>query len=122
MKKLRWQDMVNIVLGLWLAISPWVLGYAETHTYATWNAIIAGLVIAGIEAIHLDAPSAWEEWTSLVIGLWLIVAPFALGLSTHPNASASTIAVGALVALFAAWVLWISKSGNTGAGKHLPGH
>ena len=122
MKKLRWQDIVNIVLGAWLAVSPWALGYSDTHTLATWNAVIAGLVIVVVEVIDLDAPGAWEEWTSLILGLWVIVAPFVLGLGSHQAGIVSTVTIGILVALFAAWVLWVSKSVSRSTRKHAGGH
>ena len=28
----RWQDWLNLILGAWLFISPWVLGFANTAT------------------------------------------------------------------------------------------
>ena len=41
----QWKDGGNLVLGLWLAVSPWALSYAFEATPA-WNAHIVGVVIA----------------------------------------------------------------------------
>lgn len=41
-----WEEWVNLVLGVWLVISPFVLGYSEL-VGATWNHVIVGLLIAG---------------------------------------------------------------------------
>jgi hypothetical protein len=41
----QWNDSGNLVLVLWLAVSPWALSYAFEATPA-WNAHIVGLVIA----------------------------------------------------------------------------
>src|SRR6185503_7651336 len=41
----KWQDWASFALGLWLAISPWVMGYAD-HEAATWNAVGVGLSLA----------------------------------------------------------------------------
>jgi SPW repeat len=40
----QWKDTANLVLGLWLAVSPWALSYAGGTTPA-WNAHIAGVII-----------------------------------------------------------------------------
>ena len=45
----QWEEWVNIVVGLWVAISPWVLGFTSLTT-ATSNAVIVGtiaVVLAG---------------------------------------------------------------------------
>jgi len=50
----RWQDVVNFVLGTWLFISPWVLGFSDAGVIATsawlFGIIIAGLALAAIFA------------------------------------------------------------------------
>lgn len=40
-----WQGWVNLILGLWLIISPWVLGFS-TVAGAMWNSLIVGIVVA----------------------------------------------------------------------------
>ncbi|BCP65887.1 SPW repeat protein [Thermus thermophilus] len=40
----KWQDWANLVLGLWLVLSPWILGFSGTSS-ATWNAVIVGLLV-----------------------------------------------------------------------------
>ena len=40
----KWQDWANLVLGLWLVLSPWILGFSGTSS-ATWNAVILGLLV-----------------------------------------------------------------------------
>ncbi|SKA39193.1 SPW repeat protein [Consotaella salsifontis] len=39
-----WEEWVDIVLGVWIVISPWVLQFANS-TSATWNAVVCGAVI-----------------------------------------------------------------------------
>lgn len=45
----QWEEWVNILLGIWLILSPFVLGFAES-TSPLANAIILGLLI-GIDAV-----------------------------------------------------------------------
>ncbi|HEY8449825.1 MAG TPA: SPW repeat protein [Bacillota bacterium] len=39
-----WQDWLNALLGLWVAVQPWVLGYAENKA-ALWASVIAGVLV-----------------------------------------------------------------------------
>ena len=48
----RWQDQVILLLGLWLIVSPFALGYPATSPPAD-NAIIAGIVMAAMAAFDL---------------------------------------------------------------------
>lgn len=38
-------NWINAILGLWLIIAPFSLGYS-THAEPFWNGIIVGLVVA----------------------------------------------------------------------------
>ena len=39
-----WQSVVTALLGVWLMLSPWVLGFAETAV-ARENAVLSGLLV-----------------------------------------------------------------------------
>ena len=70
-----WEEWANLLLGLWLIASPWILGFA--HTRAMHFSIGIGVVVAFLaalelwlayEAAHIDpthqhevAPSATAE-------------------------------------------------------------
>src|SRR6185503_15468539 len=42
----RWQGWVSFALGLWLAMSPWICGYADDEHLATGNAAFIGIALA----------------------------------------------------------------------------
>lgn len=42
MKNLNW---IQLILGVWVLISPWVLGFAAL-TPALWSNVVAGAVVA----------------------------------------------------------------------------
>ena len=46
----RWEEWVEIALGIWLVISPFVLLFYANENGAAWNTIIVGLLI-GVDAI-----------------------------------------------------------------------
>jgi hypothetical protein len=105
MSKLRWQDMVNLVLGVWIAASPWVLGFGD-HAMTMWNALVVGGAILVIAAIDLDSPANWEEWATGALGVWLLLSPWILGYATNRPMMLSALICGALVAALAAWALY----------------
>jgi hypothetical protein len=41
----RWQDRTNLVLGAWLFVATWLLGFASVSVGA-WNAWIVSVVVA----------------------------------------------------------------------------
>ena len=104
----RWQDWTSFALGLWLAVSPWLAGYAE-HEAATANAVALGLVLA--LASHFECVACEvlpTEWLNLAAGVWLVCAPFALEFLSRA-ATINSIAVGAFVILLAGSALSLDK-------------
>ena len=69
----RWQDQVILLLGLWLIVSPWALGYAE-GTPQMINALASGLVIAVLAAFELYKTYFWAVVVNLLVGVWVAVS------------------------------------------------
>jgi hypothetical protein len=107
----HWQDWVSWVLGFWLCISPWAL-YFEAEPNATPAAVITGLLLIATEAVTLSAYRAWEEWVNVVLGVWLVVAPWLLGMRS-PAAIGDFVVVGLLVVALAAYELWQAGRSRT---------
>lgn len=51
----EWEEWINAVLGAWLVIAPWVLGFS-TAAVAMWVHVVLGLVIAAL--------AIWEAWSA----------------------------------------------------------
>ena len=92
----QWKDTANLVLGLWLVVSPWTLSYAGATTPA-WNAHIVGVIIAVAAIAALATFQKWEEWVNAALGAWLIVSPFILGFGSLTTALWNHLIVGAVV-------------------------
>ena len=99
----HWQDPVNALLGLWVLLSPWALGFQDEQTIML-NAVIVGAALVAVALGAIFVPRAWEEWTEGVLGLWLIASPWALGFNTHEQAT-----LNAVVAGLALWTLLTDK-------------
>jgi hypothetical protein len=46
-----WEEWANLLLGIWLMVSPWVLGFA--HTGAIHLSILVGFTVAFLAALEL---------------------------------------------------------------------
>lgn len=103
----RWQDWVMLILGIWLFFSPfWMAGYASTGSVAAWNSYIFGVLVVAFAWAALAAPRKWEEWVELVMGIWLIIAPFVLGFfRVEYGAAWNQIVLGVLIAIGSLWSL-----------------
>ncbi|MGD9880507.1 MAG: SPW repeat protein [Reyranella sp.] len=48
----EWEEWINLVLGLWVAVSPWVLNFAG-HEAARWTHVVIGLIVAALAGVTL---------------------------------------------------------------------
>jgi hypothetical protein len=101
----RWQDWGNAILGLWMAVSPWVLAFSTSTGGAARAAWILGAAIVVLAGVALYIPSIWEEGMNLPLGVCLAVSAFVLGYSEQPEPTANAVGVGVLVTLLALWAL-----------------
>lgn len=46
---------INLLLGLWLIIAPWVLDYSSQNN-AVWNHVVIGIAIAVVALDRVMAP------------------------------------------------------------------
>ncbi len=109
----RWQDWLNLLLGAWLFISPWALGFVKvdgaagstTYSHAAFNAWIFGVIVVILSIAALARTQPWEEWLNLLAGIWLFISPWVLSYSGMRTALWNALIVGALVFILACWDL-----------------
>lgn len=58
---MAWEEWVNLVFGVWLLLSPWVLAFGGLAA-AMWNAVIVGAAVAVL--------ALWALATDKDIGGW----------------------------------------------------
>lgn len=61
LKLMAWEEMVSVALGVWLAVSPWVVGFTGL-TAAMWNAVLAGIVVAVLALWALGSDKDIGGW------------------------------------------------------------
>jgi hypothetical protein len=101
----RFQDYANFVLGVLLFVSPWALGYADQEMAAR-IAWIGGLIVAILSFAAIIKFAEWEEWVNLLVGLAVIVSPFAFGFTGVTHAVLAHYVLGFLIAIASATELW----------------
>src|SRR2546428_3985093 len=105
----RWQEWASFVLGLWLAMSPWIFGYADDQLAPTANAAFLGIALALGSHFEASLDECSAEWLNVAAGLWLVMAPFVLGFSSATLPTANSVAVGTLVMVLAGSALSLDK-------------
>ena len=100
----HWQDPVNALVGIWLVLSPWVLGFHGVVIATTTTSAVGALLFASsIGAMQFS--QAWEEWLDVVLGVVLMLLPAVFGFDTVRPALQNALACGAVVTFLALWVL-----------------
>ena len=97
-----WISWTNVALGIWLVIAAFVF-HPRTGVGITEN-VVTGLFVAlaALWAARAFKPmvSLVASWTVALTGLWVLVAPFALGYERESAAVANDVLVGiAILAL-----------------------
>ena len=69
-----------VLVGLWLVVSPWVVGAAASQS-SRLNAIVTGILIVLLAAGNIwgAARSRVLSWLVVLLGAWAIIAPFGFG-------------------------------------------
>ena len=105
----RWQDGGNLLLGVWLFVSPWVLSYAAGMPVAAWNAYLLGAAIVVFAAVAMYMPKVWEEGINMAFGVWMIISPWVLKFSADRNVMMNAVIIGVVVTALAAWAMLRDK-------------
>jgi len=116
-----WVHFLNILLGAWLATSPFVFGsfWQETFpeavlrvtqdrglwdpalrsTMLAWSELASGILIMLFGALALSPRFSWAQWINTVIGIWLLFAPLVFWAPSAAVYHNDTL-IGALVITF----------------------
>lgn len=100
----RWQDVVILLLGVWLFASPFVLGYSSDSTQAV-NAYTTGVIIALLAAFDLYKSYVWAVLVNMAIGVWVAVSPWIPAVADRGAMMTNQVIVGIAVVLLGIWEL-----------------
>lgn len=91
-----WARFFNILLGLWLIVSPALLDMSET---ASNTFRIVGPLVISFATIAIWEATREVRWANVPLGAWLLVAPWLFGYGTA--ALITSLLVGVLLIAFA---------------------
>ncbi len=103
---------------MYLVLAPFFIG--TVNDAAAINSYLTGTAVAIFAIAALARPQMWQEVTNMILGLWLIVAPFALGFTGLAVPAYNQMIVGILIGGVALTVT-MQKSTPATTG-HGPGH
>ncbi len=105
----RWRretilDIYTLALGAFLFVAPWLFSYVRESARADdWT---SSVLVVAMAAAAVLAFAEWQEWASLVLGLWVTASPWLLGF-THTKAMHVNVGVGLVIAFMSALELWL---------------
>ena len=100
-----WEDWVTMLMGVVIAISPWLAVQQHGQT-VIWNAVLVGALVLGIAQLEYVRRQRWGEIGEIACGIWLMASPFAFGYAGSGVLRYWHFMLGAIVALLAALELW----------------
>ena len=94
-----------LLLGIWLAVSPWLIRYAR-HSHAV-NDTVVGILVAGaaITSVLTGAVTQVPLWSALVFGIWAMATPMTFGQAGESFSANNDLVAGVLIVLAAAIAL-----------------
>jgi len=102
----RWSQIPLLVLGLWLIVSPFSLGYHSTALI--WSDVISGVLVTALAVIAFRTKRVWAAWANTFVGIWLAFAPIAFW-APDAAAYANDTLVSMLVIAFAVLIPMMMK-------------
>ncbi|MDI3408811.1 SPW repeat protein [Streptomyces cavernicola] len=86
------------LLGLYCAVSPWILHYTTSQPALVTHNLILGIAIGLLALGFTRAPDRMYglSWAFCAMGIWMIVAPWVVGESPDTGVALNNIIIGAV--------------------------
>lgn len=105
MKRIKhWPIPVVGLLGLWFAVSPWVLGTADQAGVMAVSFVLGLALFAAAVVMTRTGHATSGAWTGLVLGLVAAVSPWLLGHGDDTTHALNAVATGLVAAALSCMV------------------
>jgi uncharacterized membrane protein HdeD (DUF308 family) len=113
----RWQDWVEVVVGVVALLSP--LLWLDTSTKTLWTMVILGALIALDGLWSLAAPRLMaSETIEVVLGVLLFISPWVMGFAANSGAAWTSWIAGALTIIASGIALPAVSASHRLTGQH----
>ncbi|MET9904163.1 SPW repeat protein [Streptomyces sp. NPDC006446] len=92
------------LLGLYCAVSPWVLHYTTSQPDLATHNLIMGIAIGVLALGFTVTPGRMYglSWAICAMGTWMIISPWIVGTSPDTGVALNSIIIGALAVVLGA--------------------
>jgi hypothetical protein len=99
---------VDVVLGLWLIASPWVLSNSLSQQIVVAEDFLPGIVLiaTSLWILAIKLATLRVSWLQALSGLWLIVGSFVFVFMRLPHAALNVLIVGVVVLAVYLEAMW----------------
>ena len=109
-------SLLSVLAGAWLIAGTWALpgGYP---VQARCNNVVIGAVVVAVMSLKCLFPTVrWPGWAGIVLGLWVMYSPWALGYATRDIALRNDVAtaIGLIIWASVAVLATITSQGTPG--------
>ena len=115
----RWQDWINLLLGLWLIVAPYVIAFPGAASAGASATFWVGIGVALIAVWALAMPGLQAaEWCQILLAAGYFFAPWVFGFAGTPAWNAWIVSL--LVICLAAAALPVTRAateGTTATGR-----
>lgn len=89
------------LLGLYCAVSPWILHYTTSQPALVPHNLIMGIAIGLLALGFTTAPARMYglSWAMCALGVWMIVSPWIVGSSPDTGVVLNNVIIGALAVI-----------------------
>ncbi|MFF7262520.1 MULTISPECIES: SPW repeat protein [Streptomyces] len=110
------------LLGLYCAVSPWILHYTTSQPSLVPHNLIVGIAIGLLALGFTAAPERMYglSWAMCALGVWMIIAPWIVGDSPDAGVVVNNIIIGALALALGMLCAGASAKGGSRASRTPP--
>ncbi|WP_328899360.1 SPW repeat protein [Streptomyces sp. NBC_00441] len=94
-------DAPVFLVGLYCAVSPWVLHFTTSQSALVTHNLVMGIAIAvlGLGFTAMPQRMYGLSWAICAMGAWMIISPWVIGSSPDTGVILNNVVIGGLTAL-----------------------
>jgi hypothetical protein len=101
---MKTRGTLNALIGVWFTSAPWVIGFADQSGALSLSTFF-GIIQIIVSVWGSDKPgwNSWQNWISVITGVWFVIFPFIYSLTNGELWSSVTL--GLITIIFSLWNL-----------------